>query len=75
MILIAVLKLPDEMRGKRVTHFIDNSLSLMSLIRGTSNSAELDVLAGSIHGALLARQVWMYSEWCESESNRADGIS
>ena len=75
MILIAVLKLPDEMRGKRGIWFIDNTAALMALIRGRSNSPDLDKLAGSIHAALFAMQIWMYFEWVESKSNWADGIS
>ena len=75
MILIAVLKLPDEMRGKRGIWFIDNTAALMALIRGRSNSADLDRLAGSIQAALFAIQIWMYFEWVKSKSNWADGIS
>ena len=75
MVLIAMLKLPDELRGKRGVWFIDNTAALMALVRGRSNSADLDRLAGSIHAALFAMQIWMYFEWVESKSNWADGIS
>ena len=75
MVLIAMLKLPDELRGKRGIWFIDNIAALMALVRGRSNSTDLDKLAGSIHAALFAMQTWMYFEWVESRSNWADGIS
>jgi hypothetical protein len=75
MVLVAVLKVPDRLRGKRGVWFIDNTAALMALIRGRSNSADLDRLAGSIHAALFAMQIWMYFEWVESQSNWADGIS
>ena len=62
MVLVAMLKLPDELRGKRGAWFIDNKAAPMALIRGRSNSADLDRLAGSIHAALFAMQAWMYFE-------------
>ena len=75
MVLVALLNMADRMRGKRGIWFIDNTAALMALVRGRSNSQDLDALAGSIPAALFALQVWMYFEWVESKSNWADGIS
>jgi hypothetical protein len=75
MVLGAVLKVPDRLRGKRGVWFIDNTAALMALSRGRSNGADLHRLAGSTRAALLAMQIWMYFEWVESPSNWAEGIS
>lgn len=47
----------------------------MSLVRGRSNNAELDYLAGAIHGLLYALRSGCYVEWVQSKNNWSDGIS
>ena len=55
--------------------WIDNVAALMSLIRGRSNSDELDQMAGAVHGLLFALSSPVYFEWVCSGDNWSDGIS
>ena len=75
MVLVALLQLAEHLRGRRGIWFIDNTAALMALVRGRSNSEDLDRLAGLIHAVLFAHRVWMYFEWVESGANWADGVS
>ena len=54
---------------------VDNVAALMALVRGRSDSEDLDKLALMIHGLIYGLQVWIYFEWVESHSNWADGVS
>ena len=47
----------------------------MALVRGRSDSEDLDSMSRTIHSALFALRTWMYFEWVESEANWSDGIS
>ena len=75
MVLVGLVELAPELRGTRGVWFIDNIAALMALVRGRSDSDDLDSLARIIHCALFALRTWIYFEWVESEANWSDGIS
>ena len=74
-VLVGLIFNAARFRRRRGIWFIDNTAALMSLIRGRSDSPDLDRLAELIHATLFALQCWIYFEWVESESNWSDGIS
>ena len=75
MVLYALTARPSRFRGARGVWCIDNVAALMCLIRGRSDSPDLERLANLIHVALFALQTWIYWEWIPSKSNWSDSIS
>ncbi|CAE8593710.1 unnamed protein product, partial [Polarella glacialis] len=74
-VLVALVSYSNRYRGRRGVWFIDNTAALMAMVRGRSDSADLDRLALMIHAAMFALEVWIYFEWVETKSNWSDGIS
>ena len=75
MIAHALLARPQEFRGRRGLWFIGNVASLMCLIRGRSDSTELEEICHFIHVVLFALKASLYWEHIPSKSNWADPIS
>jgi hypothetical protein len=75
MVLVGLVHQADKFRGRHGVWFIDNVAALMALVRGGSDSPELDEMASMIHARLFGLRTWMYFEWIESKSNWSDGIS
>ena len=75
MVLYALTARPSRFRGARGVWYIDNVAALMCLIRGRSDSPDLERMANLIHVALFALQTWIYWEWIPSKSNWSDSIS
>ena len=75
MVLYALTARPSRFRGGRGVWYIDNVAALMCLIRGRSDSPDLERMANLIHVALFALQTWIFWEWIPSKSNWSDSIS
>lgn len=75
MVLVALVNNPAKFRHARGIWCIGSVAALMAVVRGRSDSPELDQLAGIIHAVLFAFETWTYFEWVQSNSNWADGIS
>ena len=75
MVLYALTARPSRFPGARGVWYIDNVAALMCLIRGRSDSPDLERMANLIHVALFALQTWIYWEWIPSKSNWSDSIS
>ena len=75
MVLYGLIMRPDSFRNRRGIWFIDNTAALMSLIRGRSDSPDLEHMSRMIHVALYALNCWVFWEWIPSKSNWADAIS
>ena len=75
MVLYGLLARPDSFRHRRGIWFIDNTAALMALIRGRSDSSDLERMASMIHTALYSLECWIYWEWIPSKSNWSDAIS
>ena len=73
--LYALVNRPAKFRGRRGVWFIDNLAALMALIKGRSDSPDLERLAHLIHMACFSLRVWIYWEYIPSKSNWADAIS
>ena len=65
-----ILTFPELFRSCSVVWYVDNVAALMSLVRGRSDTAELDFMSQFVH--LHCHSYW---EWIQSKSNWADGIS
>ena len=75
MVFQALICFPDSFRRNTCVWWIDNIASLMSLVRGRSDSPDLDRLAQMIHMLLFNLHCNMWFEWVQSKSNWTDGIS
>ena len=75
MVLYGLLTRPERFRNRQGIWFIDNTAALMSLIRGRSDSPDLEHMSRMIHIALYALNCWIFWEWIPSKSNWADAIS
>ena len=72
----ALVTFLDAFRGVSGVYFIDNRAALMSLVKNQSDSAELDLIAQSVHLLLLfSLQCSLWFEWVPSKSNWTDAIS
>ena len=74
MVLIAMLKLPDERRGRRGIWFTDDTAALTAPVRGRSTSENLVGWRATSTTPRLPCNLDVL-EWVESKSNWADGIS
>ena len=74
-VLQGLLTFPSHFRGRKVVWWVDNVAALMSLVRGRSDSLELDFMSQLVHFLLYALHCHIYWEWIPSASNWADGIS
>lgn len=75
MVLYGLIARPHQFRHRRGIWFIDNTAALMALIRGRSDSRDLEHMSQMIHVALYALDCWICWEWIPSKSNWSDSIS
>ena len=75
VILQALVYRPHRFRERRGVWCIDNVAVLMTLIKGRSDSPDLEVMSGIIHALLFAYKTWIFWEWVPSKSNWTDSIS
>eukprot|EP00435_Cladocopium_sp_Y103_P036199 s845_g9.t1 len=74
-VLQGILTFPSHFRDRKVVWWIDNVASLMSLVKGRSDSHELDFMSQLVHLLLYNLHCHIFWEWIPSASNWADGIS
>ena len=74
-IIYALVHCSSQFRGRRGIWYLDNTAALMVLIRGRSDSADLERMAQIIHCLMFGLRCWFFFEWIESKSNWADAIS
>ena len=72
MVLFALTSRASAFRRRRGVWYMAR---LMDLIRGRSDSPDLERLANLIHVALFSLETWIYRGWIPSKSNWADAIS
>ena len=75
MVLVGLVVYPECFRGRQTLWMLDNTAALMAMVRGRSDSEDLDQLAVIIHAMMYGLQAAIYFEWVESKSNWSDGIS
>ena len=68
-VLIALVTVPERFRGRRGVWYMDNTASLMALIKGRSASHDLEKMSCLIHLLLFSLRCWIYWEWVPSKSN------
>ena len=74
-VLYALFSRPSQFQGRRGLWFIDNTAALMALIRGRSDSKDLEHMCKLIHLILFALKSWFFWEWIPSKANWSDEIS
>ena len=75
MVLYALVARPRAFRHRRGLWLIDNIAALMCLVRGRSESPDLERISSLIHLAAFSLQTWLWWEYIQSKSNWADSIS
>ncbi len=60
------------LQGRDAFWFIDNTVTLSAMIKGTSSEPDIARAAAALHLALAARSCRMWFEFVESDSNWAD---
>lgn len=75
MVLYALVARPAYFRQRRGLWLIDNIAALMCLVRGRSESPDLERISSLIHLAAFALKTWLWWEYIRSKSNWADAIS
>ena len=75
MVLYALVARPEAFRNRRGLWLIDNIAALMCLVRGRSESTDLERISSLIHLASFSLQTWLWWEYIQSKSNWADSIS
>ena len=75
MVLYALVARPAYFRQRRGLWLIDNIAALMCLVRGRSESPDLERISSLIHLASFALKTWLWWEYIQSKSNWADAIS
>ena len=68
----ARLTFPDVLRGRRVLHFIDNTVALSKLVHGYAREPDMAAVTNSLHvcDAFLHVDAWF--EWVPSDANISD---
>lgn len=75
MVLYALVARPSLFRYRKGLWLIDNIAALMCLVRGRSESPDLEKISSLIHLAAFALRTWLWWEYIQSKSNWADSIS
>ena len=65
----------DELRGRDIVWFEDNSVVLSGLVKGSNRGEELDNGMAALHLAFAAIKARVWSEYVESKANWSDGPS
>jgi hypothetical protein len=63
---------PDRIRGRRVNHFVDNTVALSALIHGYVGKIDLARMVNAYHLQLAALRASVYLEYVPSLANIAD---
>ena len=64
-----------RMQDRDVVYFIDNSVSLFAMVKGTSNQPDVARCTHLVGLQCLAYDTRVWLEFVDSESNWADGLS
>jgi len=65
----------DQLQGRDVVVFVDSEAAAASLIRGSSSSDDVGVMAQAVHWLLMRIDCRIWIEWIDSDSNPSDGLS
>jgi hypothetical protein len=71
----AYLTFAAQLRGRHVTHWIDNTGALAALIKGYARAADLAKIVHAFAATNLALQCWCWFEYVRSAANISDGPS
>ena len=75
MVPLTLLHLRKQLAGKRIIWFLDNSVSLHSIIKGSARDAALDRSIAIVKLLQGHAHIEIWYEFVDSEGNWSDGIS
>ena len=68
----ARLTFPNVLRGRRVLHFVDNTVALSKAVHGYANEPDMAAVVNALHACDAALQCDSWYEWVPSKANVAD---
>ena len=66
---------PERFAGRRVVHFIDNTVALSSLIHGYARQADMAEMVNAFHLYMAGLRTATYMDYVPSKANIADDPS
>lgn len=70
--IVPYYSLPSVIRGRRVLHFIDNTVALSALVNGYASRPDLARMVNAFYVVQLALRCLVWFEWVPSKANIAD---
>ena len=61
-----------QLAGRRVAHFIDNTVALAALVHGYANAPDMAAMVNALHEMWMVTKCHVWSEWVPSLANIAD---
>ena len=71
-LLSPYLTYPDRLVGRRVVHFVDNTVALSAMVNGYSSSTDMAALANAFHLTAVGLGARTYFDYVPSKANIAD---
>ena len=71
-VVAARLTFPDVLYGRRVLHFIDNTVALSKSVHGYANEPDMAAVVNALHVCDAALGVEAWFEWVPSHANVSD---
>ena len=65
----AMYTFPEELKGRAVMHFIDNTTALSAIVNGYASKSDCAVLVNCYHEAIVSLQSDIWTEWLPSSAN------
>ena len=75
IVLATILYLGERLRGRQILWYVDNTVALHSLVKGTSNDPAVARTVHAVHMCAFRYGSRVWWEYVESNSNWSDGIS
>ena len=66
---------PERFAGRRVTHFIDNTVALSSLVHGYARQTDMAEMVNAFHLLMAGLKTATYMDYVPSKANIADDPS
>lgn len=68
----ARLTFPDVLRGRRVVHFVDNTVALSKAVHGYANEPDMAAVVNALHVCDAALCVDAFYDWVPTKANVSD---
>ena len=75
MVLLGMVAFAEQMKGRQVLWFVDNTVALHSFVKGSSRCPFVSRTVSLFHFMAFRMNTQVWFEYVRSEANWADGIS